>query len=305
MKRSVEMESEDSFNGFDSEEDAVSMLSKRFKTNASSDGERISQERKISRKPTRQPDPAVTNRNALMARENRRKHKERLELLEAQNEALFEKNVALETRLKVKDMIIQDLRRELMHLKSVIANKTQITQILGALQSSGLPMTSSITSASLPYPKSPSTESTASAVSSGYESPSHATLNANNGTLDPIGELLREAFDSQNLTFTDYEMNTNALATDEWSYSAETNSIFPDLTASIFDDEGESVTTAYATTAANIKTGGKIAAYEEEHNYSEPGTSDPGVCVHISNQKVSIEFCSRCHTIASGLQLSA
>lgn len=319
MKRSVassvDMETDESFNGFESDEDAISMLSKRFKTN---EAKQISQQSKVSRKPTRKPDPSVTNRNALMARENRRKHKEKLTQLETENETLFERNVALERQLKVKDLIIKDLRREFMHLKSVIANKTQITQILSSLQqATGLPMSSSLgtfnhlkslTTSGAAFNKikamtasleaynqakakrenSPSTESTTSAVS-GYESP---TLS--HGTVDSLDELLQEALESQNLTFTDYEMNANALATDDWGYLAEPNDIFSDLTTALFDDNGKT-TTEDKTEKPEVG---------EEHNYSEPGTSDPGVCVHISNHKVSIEFCARCHNNTSGTLLT-
>lgn len=305
---STDFESEESFNGFETDEDAITLLHKRFKTNDDVFSVFSKQmKHKADRKPTRQPDPKVTNRNALMARENRRKHKEKLEMLEIQTERLSEKNSSLEAQLKYKDLIIKDLRRELMHMKSVIANKTQITQILSTLQLSGLKVNSPVSPPNSTREMSPSTESTVSASSSGYTSPSPTlTINAtnddknNNGTADSnIDQLLQEAFDFPNLTFTDYEMNTNALATDDtWAFMGESNGIFPDLSTALFDDNEVATLTNTFIKKESISSEVSQSNLGTEHNYSEPGDADPGVCVHISNQKVSIEFCARCHTNA-------
>lgn len=298
-------QSEDSFNGFDdTDDDAISMLHKRFKSNdTNSVDSRDFQLKKSNRKPTRQPDPSVTNRNALMARENRRKNKERLTMLEEQNERIFQQNTILANKLKVKDSIIKDLRREMMHLKSIIANKTQISNILHAIQSAGVPMTSSITTKSdnifkkhLSSTKDECEMSPSTASSSGYESPtltsSCGDTNYVNGTSSTTtNDIFQDPFDFQTLNFTDYEMDTNALAIDSWGCSSEENDgIFPDLSPEMFEDDP----VVAPTPPAVLKQGNY-----SEHNYSEPGDADPGVCLHISNQKVSIEFCGRCHDSAA------
>jgi len=218
----------------------------------------ISQDDDIKRKPTRRPDPKVTNRNALMARENRRKQKERTEKLELENSMLMKKNSELNRLLKDKDNTISRMKKEYNYLKSVIANKTSILAVLNSLKSSQLPISSSLETFSTRREKSPATESTISA-SSGYESPNLNEASAH-----------------------DYEMDTNALATGLWNDLGDTN-LLSDTKPPVYD-----------LTDTELLLGDDVA---NEHSYSE--IKDPGVCVHISNQRVSIEFCESCHSNAA------
>lgn len=252
---------------------------------------------KIERKPTRRPDPRVNNRNAIMARENRKRHKEHQERLERENAVLQKENEQLKANLKAKDRQISSLRHEYKYLKSIIANKTQIVEILRSVQSSRIPLTSSLDNYRTSDPSktaremSPTASSTTSTetATSGYQSPS---ASENSGT--ELDELFDEAFqlNNQNFSVTDYEMDTNALTTDpQWSKDP----IFSDI-PDVDEVDVDHFLDFVGEKTATVATTGPIV--RDEHSYSEV-IEDPGVCVHISNQKVSIEFCSKCHQSAS------
>lgn len=313
IRMAAEEASSDSFCGFSEEEEKYDFVpSKRLRTCAyqsiagSGRNSVISQysemssydQQKIERKPTRRPDPHVNNRNAIMARENRRKHKEHQERLERENAVLQQENEQLKASMKAKDRQISSLRHEYKYLKSIIANKTQIVEILRSVQSSRVPLTSSFDQyqcTSDPSktvremsPTSLSSSSTVSATS-GYQSPSTSETS---GT--ELDDLFEEAFqlNNPNFSLTDYEMDANALPTDpKWA----SDPIFSDIPEA--DVDVEHFLDFVEKPSDGAKTTGPIV--RNEHSYSE-NVEDPGVCVHISNQKVSIEFCSKCHKRATG-----
>lgn len=101
------------------------------------------EERKLMRNPTRRPNPKISNRNALLARENRRRKKEHVENLEKEVDDLKECNVRIRKALKKKCKLVDQLTRERNYLKSVIANRTGIMAVLKSVQRAGFPMTSS------------------------------------------------------------------------------------------------------------------------------------------------------------------
>lgn len=283
-------ESDEDSNSFESDSsefiDVGAAIGNKRKRTFTEDDEMM---RGIKRKPTRRPDPKVTNRNALMARENRRKQKENVTRLEIENQELSDKNCELQKLLKAKDKNIRETQREVMHLKSIIANRTQIYQILSSLQHAKLPMTSSLSNFSTTREKSPASEST-SAASSGYESP-NMNLTNNNGTVDDwLTDLGAPAIDNL-LTFTDYEMDTNALNVD-WDLG-DSDAILSELTSAASEVKVEEDSSDMFGFGVTDKTD-KI---QNEHSYSE--NKDPGLCVHISNQRVSLEFCGRCHDSAN------
>lgn len=313
IQMAAEEVSSDSFCGFSEDEELREQKpSKRLRTFAyqpieSGRSSVISQysemSSKIERKPTRRPDPHVNNRNAIMARENRRKHKEHQEKLERENDVLVRENEELKAHLKAKDRQISNLRHEYKYLKSVIANKTQIVEILRSVQNARVPLTSSFADTNYHHrtsdpsntiremsPTSLSTTSTVTATS-GYHSPSSSE---NSGT--ELDELFDEAFQLNNPNFsvTDYEMDANALPTDpKWA----SDPIFSDIPDAEVDVEHFLGLVEKPLEAHRQTTTGPIV--RSEHSYSE-NIEDPGVCVHISNQKVSIEFCSKCHKRATG-----
>lgn len=101
------------------------------------------EEAKLQRNPTRRPNPKISNRNALLARENRRRKKEHVENLEKQLDEMREHYGKIRKTLKKKTKLVDQLTRERNYLKSVIANRTGIMAVLKSVQRAGFPMTSS------------------------------------------------------------------------------------------------------------------------------------------------------------------
>lgn len=89
--------------------------------------------KKIMRNPTRRPNLKITNRNALLARENRKRKKEMMETMQQELNDIHEENRRLRKSLKVRNMKISSLENERNYLKSVLANKTEIMSILKSL----------------------------------------------------------------------------------------------------------------------------------------------------------------------------
>ncbi|XP_021694789.1 uncharacterized protein LOC5576540 isoform X2 [Aedes aegypti] len=150
---SYEMDQEDDFCGFSSgsetetiserdsgEDDESSISERRNKRGGVAPGKANG---KLERNPTRRPNPKISNRNALLARENRRRKKEHVESLERELEELKDCNGKIRKALKKKSKLVQELTRERNYLKSVIANRTGIMAVLKSVQRAGFPMTSS------------------------------------------------------------------------------------------------------------------------------------------------------------------
>lgn len=98
---------------------------------------------RIERLPTRRPDPKVFNRNALLARENRRKKKEEMEKMEAKFNVIKSENKHMKDLMKQQGIIIKKLTSEKIYLRSVISNRTEILSLLKTIKPTNIPMTSS------------------------------------------------------------------------------------------------------------------------------------------------------------------
>ncbi|XP_030572103.1 uncharacterized protein LOC115770821 [Drosophila novamexicana] len=75
-----------------------------------------------ARLPTRRPDPNVYNRNALLARENRRKKKAYMEAVEKELDETRCTNRSLLKALKKQFKLTQKLEKECQYLKDVLGN---------------------------------------------------------------------------------------------------------------------------------------------------------------------------------------
>ncbi|KAM7361365.1 uncharacterized protein ACRADG_011491 isoform 2-T2 [Cochliomyia hominivorax] len=85
------------------------------------------------RLPTRRPDPNVYNRNALLARENRRKKKLYLEALEKELQMARKTNRALVKALKRQIKITKRIEQEKKYFEGLIANRSEILSLINAL----------------------------------------------------------------------------------------------------------------------------------------------------------------------------
>ncbi|XP_065371006.1 uncharacterized protein LOC135963162 isoform X2 [Calliphora vicina] len=85
------------------------------------------------RLPTRRPDPNVYNRNALLARENRRKKKVYLETIEKELQDARTANHALVKALKRQQKIAQRLEQEKKYFEGLFANRSELLTLVNAL----------------------------------------------------------------------------------------------------------------------------------------------------------------------------
>lgn len=248
----------------------------------------------IARLPTRRPNPKISNRNALLARENRRRKKELMDKLEGDLESLREQNKKFRKMLKVKNDNIQRLDREKAYLKSIIANQTAIVGMIRSFRSSKLPMTSSLINYTTKDSKSDtklrhdsdycsSTSSARSSTSPNYQE---------NGTVITADPFLSDTFNFENFISTDCfnlpadktDLNdVECTSMDRWDNNFtnfDKNYNFVEDISKLKDNE--------LLCTPQSKT---------DHNYSETGqrSADSGVCFHISNGRVSLEFCADCH----------
>lgn len=270
---------------FDSEEESdYQPTSKRLRTikkNGNESG--------ILRKPTRVPDLKISNRNALLARENRKRKKEMMETLEQTVSGLQNENKRLQKMMKFKDGRNEKLIKEVQYLKSVIANRTEIVSVLKSLpQFSAKDQQKSVKKQN-PVKK----EEIKSTASSDIDTLSCETYdNDDNGSKITV-DVFFPSFSDDFLFQTDF-ITTNWDEILENPFSSATD--FSDIPK--LDDNVSILTPSASPISSEIST--------TDHNYSnydkelgdditsEEGNA-PGVCIHVRNGRVSLEFCSVCH----------
>lgn len=240
----------------------------------------------IQRLPTRRPNPKVFNRNALLARENRKKKKEMLETLERSVSDLEADNRKLRKVMKLKDTTIHKLQSERAYLKSIIANRTEILSVLKSVQTTKLPFTSSalnyVTSQStaVPSQQQHSYQTNKSYTSSCSPPSSIDDDEIENGTVLSGGDPFMTDLTDFSFNFTDYKMSG------DWDHLLSnpfSDTLITDIPK--LDDDDVMLSTAEVTS---------------EHNYFDNNNLPAnkigsGVCVHISSGRISLEFCATCH----------
>jgi len=89
-------------------------------------------------------DGVPLSKNALLARENRRKRKQYVTNLEADLAAMSKENASLKGQLADKDCKVALMEREIIYLKGVLANVEEISGLIRTIKgSSSLPISSS------------------------------------------------------------------------------------------------------------------------------------------------------------------
>lgn len=279
----------------------------------------------IKRMPTRKPDPKISNRNAIMARENRRKKKEHMEVLQQTVEHTQNENKKLKKMLSIRNSTISKLTQESLYLRSILANKTEIMSLLRSIQGNRTPITSSALSFvadhdcqqnSIPTTRRISNSSSGCSPASSSMSPSsYIEDDKENGTVwATYSDPFLSSFTEQNLfNFTDLELDSHTDFTATESTSSyeqniddfqwenllneptfKTNDLNPLNISDLRDiDDSEILSTNSSNTVKN------------EHNYfnnpitqnkvAEKTDNAPGICLHVSSGRVSLEFCATCH----------
>lgn len=249
----------------------------------------------IERLPTRKPNPKIFNRNALMARENRRRKKEQMKHLERSMEECKTENRKLRKILKQQTGLVDKLKHEKIYLKSIIANKTGIMSLLKTIQKTAASTRMPITSSMANFVTSDIQEQVTEKIPAKIEQPSQLlTSDDENGRVVLSNDPYLDSLFHTDFSFTDYLM-------DYPCSSSTTESIVDDLPAldnweSILNDDTPFNIKNSLNTLENA--GNSISS---EHNYfnmpssSSDSINEPGICLHLNNGRVSLEFCADCH----------
>ena len=228
----------------------------------------------IQRRPTRVPNLKIQNRNALLARENRKRKKEMMDNLEKTVNDLQEQNKKLQKMMKYKDAKTLKLEHEVRYLKSVIANRTEIMSVLNGLKS--MPAKATVAVKDEKKLKKELTSS-CSETASCETFDENGSVKAND---DPFLPVITD-----NFLFPDLEVNT------EWDEILKN----PFNSATDFSDIQKLDEIELLSPASS-----PMSDISTEHNYFEKTSlmsneTGAGVCVHINSGRVSLEFCATCH----------
>lgn len=254
---------------------------------------------KIERLPTRRPDPKVHNRNALMARENRRRKKEHVQVLEDQLERKSQEIRCLRKILKQKDRHVKKLENETLYLRSTIANKTDIMKLLKTIRGNNLPLTSSALSfvaddehdRRINGSEASRSPATSTATSFGDDEKENGTVTIRD---DPF---LPYTLNEIGFSLSDYDLGFghptigDDLAMGDWR-------------SLLNDDDNDKFTTASTKPNYIPHVSSPSSEINSEHNYYQQNTigsktnaaDAPGICLHLSAGRISLEFCAACHT---------
>lgn len=290
---SIDFDSEDYTPSID-EETGKRLQTIKFRQNGEIPKRKLTQKtsrnssQSIERRPTRRPDPKVSNRNALLARENRRRKKELVIQMENEYTEVKDENKNLKKILKKQNRVIQKLNLEKSYLRSVLSNRTEIVEILKTLKNGKNTITSSVFDIKSEFSVPVAPASSTSSLSSSSDT---------DGTYrDPLLSESSIFYEDQNSLFTDYT-----------HYERRSSSGF----ASIDDDLNGWDNLLHDN---NFDFNRDISDIQSEHNYTnhkyikddneiktpavgigKENMSKPGVCLHISSGKISLEFCGTCH----------
>lgn len=303
---------------------------------------------KIPRLPTRRPNPKISNRNALMARENRRKKKEHLENLQKNVDDTQNENKKLKKMLRIRNNTITKLHQESLYLRSILANKTEIMSLLKTIQGNRTPITSSTLSFMADETNYQCNEITSNKrtqsynyTSSGGVSPlSSISTQSMDGTEKENGTrtdrpnasdpFLSSIFSQPYSLFTDLDsvaddpfgindIETASPATPfggnvddnfQWQHLLSDTSSYNCSKSMVNNDDVNTISDLRDIDDSEILSTHSNNNVNNEHNYfnnpiahkvaadvgaNTDSAKKPGICLHISSGRVSLEFCAACH----------
>lgn len=201
--------------------------------------------------------PKSATRNALIARANRLKKKKYLQALEEELNDLRYKNSKLNAKMNTKSSIITDLQSEVKYLKSILMSSSDISNLLKAINGkTGMPATTSLNS-NLTF----QTDSVSNSNYASFPTPDSASDYLNTYDLNDYEE-------------SDFQFNLGRDLLSNWDIK--------------FDNDEKS--------SEHIETNSNITLQEHNYTITPNGKADdnPGICLHVANGKVSLEFCASC-----------
>ncbi|XP_055851050.1 uncharacterized protein LOC129915511 isoform X1 [Episyrphus balteatus] len=274
-KRLSENLSSSSSSESDSDSDYDGILSSSASQYSNSTGSKSTTTTTVQRLPTRRPDPNVSNRNALLARENRRKKKEYLETLEKELDSMKHANKKLHKTLKKHVKLVKKLEHEKQYYKGLVSNQTGILDLVSVLHGKVPPQMGAYS------PKQSScspTDSNRSSSSNFDDQPFVYDFNDDNGTnLLVDAPILSESFINDFNFFTDSDYSP-------YGGAADTTTNWDQLLG-LNDDPLPDEAAGFFPMSRDVVCG--------EHNYYQ-SPPDSGVCLHSVEGTVSLENCLNC-----------
>lgn len=221
--------------------------------------------------------PKCDSKNAVMARMNRERKKKYVESLEGNVESLKESNSKLLAQVNEQKEEISSLKNEIKYLKSVLSNSKEIGVLLRRI--SGVNKELKITSSLLNVPTPQNEE-----VVSG----------------DEICKGMNERFSdyfSNSLGFSPHTISHNNFILDDNLSIGDCND-FSFFTPP--DDLSWQLSSEFDTSEID-KILLSDTAPADVYNLTDFDSANPyGVCLHVANKQVSLEFCASCNRSAMG-----
>lgn len=280
------------------------------------------------RLPTRRPDPNVYNRNALLARENRRKKKMYLETIEKELQDARNANRTLLKALKRQSKVSRRLEQEKKYFQSLFENRSEILSLFTAIKNCGYGSLKSPFSSTSnsdydntysckvdPYTSSSSSSSRdPDPLSIDFENPSDGSVTVEN----PSYSSDFSSFDFCTFPdfFTDFEDTNcsnlpNSTGWDDlWNNDVYHNNAVEDLSIPTSSQREEIVRAVYvdhsyvaASTPDLIQTSRQqndifstsLCAQSSPDIKVGSDNDTTGVCFHIAGSNVSMDFCPTCN----------
>ncbi|RZB39209.1 bZIP 1 domain containing protein [Asbolus verrucosus] len=216
--------------------------------------------------------PKWLSKNAIMARENRLKKKLYVTNLENEVGRLKTENENFTKVIENQSLLIADLKKEIKYLKSVIANSSDIGNLIKSIhRNTGMSVTTSL-------------DQTLS-LNNDYVSKQRHHIARK--TAHPWEEKQYPSFPTPESDFLSSPHSDNGLN------DLNSDDLFSNLAlAEIMepsDNFVDGLVLGDETTYLNEGT------HLQEHDYTNvEDDGDVGVCLHVSKHRVSLEFCSTC-----------
>ncbi|XP_055904018.1 uncharacterized protein LOC129939866 [Eupeodes corollae] len=252
-KRLSDLSSSSSSENEDSDYDDV--LSSSASQYSTTGGKSNSKQSTVQRLPTRRPDPNVSNRNALLARENRRKKKEYLETLEKKLDTMKLANKKLHKTLKKHMKLVKKLEHEKQYYKGLVSNRTDLLDLVSVLNGKVPPM--------------------------GAYSPKQSSCSPTDSNRSSSSN-----FGDQPLTYELHHDNDDNDSDYAPMFDGETNwdQLLGLSSDPLPDEDGGFLPLSHSRSSDLIN---------DEHNYYQ-SPPDSGVCLHSVEGTVSLENCISC-----------
>ncbi|XP_050303728.1 uncharacterized protein LOC126741380 [Anthonomus grandis grandis] len=244
------------------------------------------QQQKPGRRPTR--TPKCFTKNALMARENRLKKKMYITNLEQQVSSLQKDNKKLSHTVSKQQATIDELTNEVKYLKSILANSEGIGRLIRAINAStGMAVTTSLDKdLKVTSRKSPIAEKLV---------PESKPYNNNNNNFDISRHPWEETrVGSPYVNYPTPESNASCYGSPEFE-ELNNEGLLLDLDIPLEMDNEQllDMIDEKVLDESNFSTEEPVLVKQEPKQ-----DEDVGICLHVSQNKVSLEFCPSCSATA-------